>query len=62
MKEDYLQILVCPVCKSALKLTSAVIENDEVKSGSLHCSRCNYSYHVNDGIPCMLPPESLQGE
>ncbi|MBT4824220.1 Trm112 family protein [Candidatus Woesearchaeota archaeon] len=47
MSEDLINILVCPVCKSALKYVKA---NNE-----LICSNCGVKSAINDGIPILLP-------
>ena len=60
MKKELMQILACPVCKGELKLKVDKEEHDEVVTGSLYCSTCDYSYPIVDTIPNLLPPE-LQG-
>ncbi len=55
-----MQILACPVCKGDLELRADKEEGDEVVSGNLYCSACDYSYPIVDTIPNLLPPE-LQG-
>ena len=46
IKEDLLQILVCPKCKGALNLISK-------KTEELHCDKCKLAYAVIDDIPNM---------
>jgi uncharacterized protein len=63
MKDELMEILVCPVCKGDLALT--VTERDEVEivSGSLYCKACDFHYPITDTIPNLLPPEMQdQGE
>jgi uncharacterized protein YbaR (Trm112 family) len=57
VKKELMEILVCPVCKSELKLEVTIEEGDEVIQGSLICSRCNESYPIDDAIPNLLPPQ-----
>lgn len=57
MRKDMMDILACPVCKSALTLTAEKEDGDEVVSGSLHCARCNETYPITDTIPNLLPPD-----
>lgn len=45
-----MDILVCPVCKAELELTSA-------KDG-LICNKCKLVYPIQDDIPVMLPDEA----
>lgn len=56
MKESLMEIIVCPVCKGSLELTITEKSADEIMSGSLHCKKCDYSYHIKDSIPNLLPP------
>ena len=57
MKEELMEILVCPVCKGDLALT--VTERDEVEivTGTLYCKTCDYYYPITETIPNLLPPE-----
>lgn len=48
--QDLLDILVCPVCKTALAL------KDEGQS--LKCGQCRRVYPIRDGIPIMLVDEA----
>jgi uncharacterized protein YbaR (Trm112 family) len=57
VKRELMQILVCPVCKGDLELNVEKEEGEEIVSGSLYCSKCNYSYPIVDTIPNLLPPE-----
>ena len=57
MKKELMEILVCPQCKGELKLSIDTESNDEVVTGSLHCSLCNTSYPIESTIPCLLPAE-----
>ena len=57
MKKELMDILACPVCKGDLELRVDKEEGEEVVTGSLYCSRCDYSYPIVDTIPNLLPPE-----
>lgn len=50
VSQDLLDILVCPVCKTPVKLTGD-------KQG-LKCSTCHRVYPVRDDIPVMLVDEA----
>ena len=56
MRRDLMDILACPVCKSGMALVVESEENDEVITGSLHCSECPQAYPIIDAIPNLLPP------
>lgn len=47
INRELLEILVCPVCKRAVKL----------KGKKLACVKCGRQYSITDGIPNMLPEE-----
>ena len=57
MKQDLMDILVCPLCKGELTLGVDSQDGDEIVSGSLHCAACDEAYPVEDGIPNLLPPD-----
>jgi uncharacterized protein YbaR (Trm112 family) len=57
MKKELMQILACPVCKGDLELKVGEEKGEEIVTGSLYCSKCNYSYPIVDTIPNLLPPE-----
>jgi uncharacterized protein YbaR (Trm112 family) len=57
MKRELMDILVCPVCKGELQLTVAEENQEEIVSGSLHCSQCRVDYPIVDAIPNLLPPD-----
>ena len=57
MKKELMRILACPVCKGDLQLKVDKEEGEEIITGSLYCSACNYSYPIVDTIPNLLPPE-----
>ena len=57
MKKELMQILACPVCKGDLELRVDEGKGEEIVTGSLYCSKCNYSYPIVDTIPNLLPPD-----
>ncbi|MFC1631912.1 methyltransferase domain-containing protein [Candidatus Omnitrophota bacterium] len=54
MKTRLLDYLVCPECKSELKLEIREKLGQEVISGSLNCGACRSEYSISGGIPRML--------
>lgn len=48
--KELLDILVCPVCKTPVRLTA--------DNGGLKCESCKRVYPVRDEIPVMLPEEA----
>ena len=56
MRRDLMDILVCPVTKSALTLEVTREENGEVIEGTLRCEE-GHVYPIADGIPNLLPPD-----
>lgn len=48
--QELLDILVCPVCKTPVKLTS--------DNSGLKCQTCRRVYPIKDEIPVMLPEEA----
>jgi len=50
MKNNLLNIIVCPECKASMKLEKFENENGEVKSGILTC-RCGKNYNIINFIP-----------
>lgn len=57
MRQDLMEILVCPVCRGDLTLSIVATEDDEVLTGDLACAACNQHYPITDGIPNLLPPD-----
>ena len=47
---DLLDILVCPICKTPVKLTT--------DGSGLECDSCRRVYPIRDEIPVMLPEEA----
>ncbi|MFZ0214174.1 MAG: Trm112 family protein [Candidatus Acidiferrales bacterium] len=50
VSKELLDILVCPVCKVDVKLTS--------DQKGLKCSKCHRVYPIRDDIPVMLVDEA----
>ncbi len=50
VSKDLLEILVCPVCKTPVKLV-----NDDT---GLKCGQCKRVYPIKDNIPVMLIDEA----
>ena len=51
-----LDILVCPVSKSALTLEVTKEDDGEVLEGTLRCEE-GHAYPIEDGIPNLVPPD-----
>lgn len=57
MRRDLMDILVCPVTKSALRLEVTREEDGgEILEGMLRCEE-GHEYPIVDGIPNLLPPD-----
>lgn len=54
MRERLLDILRCPDCKGVLELTTLEAVDEEISTGTLHCSDRHY-FPIYKGIPRMLP-------
>ena len=50
ISQELLDILVCPVCKTPVKLTP--------DQAALKCATCRRVYPIRDDIPVMLPEEA----
>lgn len=58
MRKDLVQIVCCPVHKTALKLTvEKADEHGDILEGTLRCATCRFDYPIEGGIPNLLPPE-----
>ena len=57
MRDDLLEILVCPLCKAELTLATTREADGEIIEGALTCTSCGERYPIEDGIPNMLPPD-----
>lgn len=56
MRREFLDILACPLCKSALTVAVVESKDEHIMTGTLTCSRCSQEYPIDDGIPNLLPP------
>ena len=56
MKQELMDILVCPVCKGKLELYMKEEKEKDIITGSLYCSKCDELYPIVDAIPNLLPP------
>jgi uncharacterized protein YbaR (Trm112 family) len=50
IRQDLLEILACPICKTPVKLTA--------DNSGLKCETCKRVYPVRDDIPVMLVEEA----
>ena len=57
MQQQLMEILVCPMCKADLELTTTREEGGEIIEGKLTCTQCRETYPIEDGIPNLLPPD-----
>jgi len=57
MKRQLMDILVCPMCKSELKLSIEEEDEKEIIIGSLYCLGCDVTYPIVNTIPNLLPPD-----
>ncbi|MFP4071178.1 MAG: methyltransferase domain-containing protein [Desulfovibrionales bacterium] len=57
MRDDLLDILICPSClpqERKLALGRAQVLQGDINDGLLHCSRCDRSYPIRDGVAVLL--------
>ena len=57
MKEDLMDVIVCPLDKQDLELAVDEREDEEIVDGTLTCTECGETYPIEDGIPNLLPPD-----
>lgn len=57
MKERLLEYLACPTCQGQLVMDVGRRDGEEVMEGRLGCLTCGRGYHVDGGIPRMLPSD-----
>ena len=55
LKLQFMDILVCPICKKSLTLDITEENNDEVINGTLFCKSCKETYPIENTIPNLLP-------
>ena len=51
MKLSLLEYLVCPSCRSELKLRIKSKIKNEINEGTLRCTKCNDKFKISRGIP-----------
>lgn len=51
LSPELLELLVCPVCRTPVKLTP--------DSQGLRCAQCHLVYPIRDGFPVMIKDEAL---
>ena len=51
MKISILEHLVCPSCRSELKLKTKKRTKNEINEGTLICTKCNDKFKISRGIP-----------
>jgi len=63
MREDLLELICCPDCRSDLRLrtTKQDAKTHEILEGELACTGCGHIFPVEDGIPNLLPA-ALEGD
>lgn len=59
MKRTTLDVLACPFCGGSLEQADSTAEN--IRLGTLVCTRCRKRFSVEDGIPHFIQPEALTG-
>jgi ubiquinone/menaquinone biosynthesis C-methylase UbiE len=59
MKRTTLDVLACPFCGGSLEHADSTAEN--IRLGTLVCTRCRKRFSVEDGIPHFIQPEVLTG-
>jgi uncharacterized protein YbaR (Trm112 family) len=57
MNRDMLDSLACPDCKGPLGLEVENEVADNIESGHLHCSSCQKTYPISNGVPNFLSQE-----
>lgn len=59
MKRHHLRYIVCPICKSTLRIASEVItDGDRVIEGELVCTSCAMAYPILRAVPRFVPLEN----
>ena len=51
MKPSILEHIVCPTCRSNFKLLTKSKSENEIKEGTLICTKCNDKFKITKGIP-----------
>ncbi len=61
MKPSALKFLVCPSCRSDLKLDASLLQDAEILEGRLQCSKCRRSYPIIRGVPRFVTDDAYAG-
>jgi uncharacterized protein YbaR (Trm112 family) len=51
MKPSILEHIICPTCRSDFKLLTKSKLKNEIKEGTLICTKCNHKFKITKGIP-----------
>jgi len=51
MKPSILEHIACPTCRSDFKLLTKSKSENEIKEGTLICTKCNDKFKITKGIP-----------
>ena len=62
LKLQFMDILVCPICKASLTLDIIEKNDDEVINGTLSCKSCKETYPIEETIPNLLPSNLRKSE
>lgn len=63
VSKELMSILACPTCKGDLKLIdlrSKKGKKEKGIEGKLVCIKCKNEYSIKEGIPILLPIESVK--
>lgn len=60
MQRDFLDIIWCPSCHGLFTLKVDKETDGDILEGSLTCQGCGHLYPIEDGIPSLLPPETVE--
>jgi len=57
MREELVEILTCPCCLGSLEVYPLIVENKEIKAGTLSCRKCGSNFEIRDYIPSFISSE-----
>ena len=60
MRHASLADMCCPTCGTALQITVAESESDNIVEGLLQCAGCSARYPIRKGIPYLLSADRMQ--
>lgn len=55
MKNELLQLIKCPDCGGGICIDYVDVYKDEIINGTLICEACQGIFHIEEGIPRLLP-------